>query len=450
MGKRIFSVLIPVLVLVMSAPASASSYQPNNGSDENNGSSTLPSIQQGLCVGASLDLSQESRAKCARETGQEPTGDNETNDNYNGAPTQRHPSYNNYSQQPNYNNNTYQQPGYNTPTHRYPSYDKEHNGSNTYPENNGSTYQPRYPSYDKSHTENQNPNSYNNTAPQQYNNAPTHRYPSYDKEHQNTQGTSNYNNTTFNYNSTTRQHTGTYAALGDSVAAGQGLPNSVKSQNGNCGRTQEAYPYAVAHNRGLQINDLACSGATMGDLFTKQKADGSNIAPQLNSAFQNGTPQLITITAGANDIHWDDFVRKCYTGTCGTGTDQAVVNGLMATLRLKMQFLYNEIQQRSKDTKPTVIVTGYYVPLSDKCAQSQHITPDETSWLNEQTDNLNQTLEDGAKKSGYATFAPVDFSGHDMCSQDPWVQGPNDPAPFHPTTKGQQAIANAVDNQDEQ
>ena len=106
---------------------------------------------------------------------------------------------------------------------------------------------------------------------------------------------------------------GTYAALGDSVAAGLGLlaASNATNQDLQCGRTTQAYPYIVAQTLGVQLIDVACSGATAGDLVTQQGVSGPNITPQLDIAFAAGTPQLITITAGANDVHWDDFLRYC-------------------------------------------------------------------------------------------------------------------------------------------
>jgi hypothetical protein len=33
------------------------------------------------------------------------------------------------------------------------------------------------------------------------------------------------------------------------------------------------------------------------------------------------------------------------------------------------------------------------------------------------------------------------FTGHELCTADPYVQGPSDPAPLHPTATGELAIA---------
>jgi lysophospholipase L1-like esterase len=239
----------------------------------------------------------------------------------------------------------------------------------------------------------------------------------------------------------------TYVALGDSVAAGLGLSPMQPGTNPACGVSSEAYPALVASALGRPYQTAACSGATMGDLFTEQHIDstGQDIAPQINTAFANDKPSLITITAGANDVHWSDFIGKCYATTCGTTADQVTSAQLMVALRVKLAYALQDIRLRSAGSPPKVIVTGYYNPLSMACAQPQTgLTPDEITWLDSQGAALNQVLANTVSHYSFARFAPVDFSGHELCTSDPWVQGPQDAAPLHPTAEGQQAIARSV------
>jgi lysophospholipase L1-like esterase len=249
-------------------------------------------------------------------------------------------------------------------------------------------------------------------------------------------------NTTQSVTPQSAQTTGTYVALGDSVAAGAGLPASAES----CGRSSEAYPHQVASARGLQLVHLACSGATAGDLFTQQRVRGPNHPAQLNAAFAQGTPELITITAGANDVHWNDyFLNKCYIGTCGTSFDSTLADTYLVALQAKLHYLFFDISTRSNGNPPTTILTGYYNPFSSQCSELQsRITRAEIAWLNARVKLLNKTIRDVSAQYSFTTFVPISFSGHDVCSDDPWVQGPNDSAPLHPTTKGQQLIATAI------
>lgn len=238
-----------------------------------------------------------------------------------------------------------------------------------------------------------------------------------------------------------------YVALGDSIAAGIGLSPRTAGTDRACGTTDQAYPAKVAQALGMPVQNLACSGATAGDLFTEQHLSGTSrdIEPQLPRAFAAGKPTLITVAAGANDTYWDYFLRKCYASSCGTATDEAVTDGLLTSLELKLEYVLRDINARSNGQPPRVIFTGYYQPFSTSCAQQQtNVSRTELRWLREQTRQLNQTIQDVVSDYSFALFVPINFGGHELCTTDPWVQGVNDAAPFHPTVRGQQAIANAV------
>jgi lysophospholipase L1-like esterase len=236
-----------------------------------------------------------------------------------------------------------------------------------------------------------------------------------------------------------------YAALGDSVAAGAGLPSNGASAV--CPVSDQAYPALVAASLGQNYQTYACGGATVGDLFTEQHLSGTSqdVPPQLSRMFAASKPSRISITAGANDVYWPSYVRKCYISTCGTAADRTVVNGLITTMRAKLAYALSDIRRHSGSTLPRVVVTGYYRPLSPACAGVQTgITATEINWLNSETDALNQALSATTTAYSFVRFAPVSFSGHELCTTNPWIQGPTDPAPFHPTAAGQQVIAQAV------
>ena len=241
---------------------------------------------------------------------------------------------------------------------------------------------------------------------------------------------------------------GAYVALGDSVAAGVGLPTVLQVPAGEtrCGRTGEAYPHEVARAMSLPLIHKACSGATAGDLFTKQRSGSPNLAPQLDAAFTGGNPELITITAGANDTHWERFLTTCRYSDCATSTQTTLANGYLLALQGKLVYLFGDIRSRSGGVNPpTVVITGYYNPVSSSCTtQFENITAEEIYWMTGMVDSLNQTIEDVADLYPFVRFAPVDFTGHDLCSADPWIQGLSDPRPIHPTTEGQSVIANSV------
>lgn len=235
-----------------------------------------------------------------------------------------------------------------------------------------------------------------------------------------------------------------YAALGDSVAGGAGLPESSGPGDAACDRSALAYPYYIAEALGFDFVHAACQGATMADLLVSQDIPGPNPAPQLDSAFAAGTPELITITAGANDARWETILFRCLRRVCGAASDVRTIQSTLATLQDETRAALDEIAGRSSGSVPQVILTGYYNPIASCVGVEPRITSEELAWIDVQLDSLNQTLANATAGYSFATFVPLDFTGHDICSSDPWIQGTNEPAPLHPTATGQQAIAEMI------
>ena len=236
---------------------------------------------------------------------------------------------------------------------------------------------------------------------------------------------------------------GAYAALGDSVAAGAGLTGG----SAPCDRSTDAYPYAVAASTGLALEHLACTGAKVDEgLYGDQTRDGAALPAQIPAAFTGGTPSLITMTIGANDARWTQFIRQCYYIRCGYSIDSARFAAYLADLKLELNVALADIRTKSSGTPPQVIVTGYYQPFSSttSCTGTDRLTSTEITWLNRRTELLNQAISGTVSKYSFASFAPVSFAGHELCSGDPWIQSATDTARFHPTAAGQTAIASAV------
>lgn len=241
---------------------------------------------------------------------------------------------------------------------------------------------------------------------------------------------------------TTFAASGSYVALGDSVAAGAGLSTA----NPLCDRSTDAYPYAVAASTGLSLAHYACTGAKADEgIYDSQEESFATLPAQLDQAFANGTPDLITLTIGANDARWTQFIRQCYYIRCGYSVDTARFNTYLVDLKLELNVIMAKIHSLSNGSPPQVIVTGYYNPLSTvACDNTAGITATETSWLNSRINGLNSAISGTVSKYSYGTFAPVSFAGHGLCSTDSWVQGPSSAMPFHPTSEGQQAIATSI------
>lgn len=246
-----------------------------------------------------------------------------------------------------------------------------------------------------------------------------------------------------------------YAALGDSLAAGLGYGVGIGTDEDTiCGRSPEAYAYRVADHFnatlagiGIQLSPslIACQGATTSDLLTPQTLGGATIQPQLDKAFDGGQPHLISLTSGANDVRWASFIGACFAASnCDTPENTAAVQAYIDAMKNDMKAALQSVRDRSSYFPPIVVATGYYTPVSAQCA-NPNFTPAEVAWVQNATASLNSAIQNASQGSfWFARFAPVDFTGHDICAADSWIQRPGETAPFHPTPRGQQAIAEAV------
>jgi len=235
-----------------------------------------------------------------------------------------------------------------------------------------------------------------------------------------------------------------YVAMGDSVAAGLGLGTATT----DCGRSTEAYSTAIADYYSIRAENIACSGAKADEgIYDEQEtADGEVIDAQLDTAFAGGTPDLITLTIGANDLRWTQFIRQCAVLRCGGSFDDARAAAYLTDLRIELWWTLREIERRSAGSPPLVALSGYYQPFASggECSDRQGITDNEAAWLNRQATALSNVIRSEAnRQADFALYVPADFSGHELCSGDSWIQTRNDPAPFHPTAAGQQALADS-------
>jgi lysophospholipase L1-like esterase len=262
------------------------------------------------------------------------------------------------------------------------------------------------------------------------------------------------------HNSLRSQTTLRYVALGDSVAAGLGLPlvSNATTEDMACGRSSEAYSTTVANGINAQLSkvhlqlassNVACQGAAVGSLTQAQTLGSTTVQPQLDKAFSAGTPALLTLTIGANDVHWSSFLGACFSAAnCDTPDNTAAAQAYIATMQSQLAATLAGIRDRSAyGIAPLTVVTGYYNPISMHCVNS-NLSADEVSWLTSMTADFNTALQAAAHTAGaFTRFAPIDFTDHDICSSDPWVQRPGvsgEPAAFHPNAQGQKAMGDAV------
>lgn len=236
-----------------------------------------------------------------------------------------------------------------------------------------------------------------------------------------------------------------YVSLGDSVASGLGLPTP--GDTTACGRTKEAYPHRLAAAMGYQLVHLACTGATLdAGINGAQLAAGEQI-PQRDALFQR-EPRLITFGVGANDVQWLSVLARCYAATvCPEVEDRLEYERLLETLRVQLRETLRAIGARY-GTHPQILVVGYYqvfpIPGTD-CQDTAGLSVEGLKWARELRARLNEVVSETVKETGVGTYVEIDFSGHELCTTTPWIQGLADSAPYHANAAGQLEIARQIE-----
>ena len=241
-----------------------------------------------------------------------------------------------------------------------------------------------------------------------------------------------------------------YVALGDSFTAAPGLPGSSLP----CLRSEENYPSLVADDLGsrfrVELDDRSCVGADTSSLTSSQELGGGRIPPQ--AAALDRRTDLVTISLGGND---DGFFVRLLTGCLGLGASADDVPCEVAPLVASLTGVQDRLVAAVADVRrrapgAEVLVVGYplIVPERGTCGG----LPDAPA-ARDVARRANRALVDavaGAAAESGATYVDVARAsrGHELCSDDPWVNGagqdPSGAIPFHPLPAGQRAVADLV------
>lgn len=264
-----------------------------------------------------------------------------------------------------------------------------------------------------------------------------------------------------------------YVALGDSYAAGAGVPGQ---SAGLCLRSDHNYGHLVAASlRANAYTDVTCSAAKVKAMTQPQYDAFLRVNdPQLDAV--SADTDLVTLGIGGNDLGVTDLGVGDVIATCVAG---AVVNPLGTPCRdvfnhgywdwssMSWQYGRDDLADRIAGARPQladalqrihakaprakVLLVGYPSVLptdGSSCVLRQPIAPRDIPYLHDTLQRLNTMLASTAAANGAVyvdTQTPT--AGHDACSDDRWVEGalPGSPAvPFHPNATGEKAMADAV------
>jgi hypothetical protein len=233
--------------------------------------------------------------------------------------------------------------------------------------------------------------------------------------------------------------------IGDSTAAAVGNPSVANATplDRECGRSGQSYAADLAAVNNWNVLNLACSSATVqnGLLGAQVFGDGQVAPPQLVEAERATHAKVVIVSVGADDVQWSIMTRLCVASTvCNDKVSAAFFSKQIGEFTRSYYDLLGDLA--GLPGSPTVLVNQYYSPFGAdlRCLARYGITAAKEKVLAARLGQLNTVLAQGAQTFGFGVTGPP-FAGHELCTSDPWTQGPGDPAPLHPTAAGELAIA---------
>jgi lysophospholipase L1-like esterase len=230
--------------------------------------------------------------------------------------------------------------------------------------------------------------------------------------------------------------------IGDSTAAGAGLALAPGTTARACGRSADSYAADLSGVNRWKVLNLACDGATISHgLLGPQVHNGVRLQPQLAEAERATRASVIIVSVGADDLNWAAVLRYCsVTPNCNDRATQAYFQQQLASFSKDYLDLLSRLA--ALPAHPQIIINRYYNPFGTQpgCLSEAGMTTANLQTLTSRLATLNEVLARGAAQFRFSSPQP-DFTGHELCSPQPYVQGLGAAAPFHPTAAGQLAIA---------
>lgn len=245
-----------------------------------------------------------------------------------------------------------------------------------------------------------------------------------------------------------RPSIGRYVALGDSYTAAPGIPGE-RSDDG-CWRSSRNYPRLLAELVNVaELVDVSCGGASTVHLTKPQPVGGERVPPQLRAV--TADTELVTLGIGGNDLNlFGRLVGGCVRANAASAPGSPCTDRLGGELSATVA----EVEQRvgaaiaavrAAAPQARVVVVGYpqMVPASGTCPDLP-VAPGDYPFARSATEAMARAVE---RAAGAARVEYVDLlaasEGHDICSDEPWVNGFSGPgaAAFHPFAVEQAYVA---------
>ena len=225
----------------------------------------------------------------------------------------------------------------------------------------------------------------------------------------------------------------TYAALGDSYAAGVGGG----AKRSECWRTSGGYPVLVARALGQDLAYRACLGATVADVERDQLAA---LGPDTTH---------VSLTVGGNDVGFVPVLVECAKPSWMVDSD-AVIDEAFALLATELPGRLSRVAARIRDLAPRaeLVVTAYPVLFNgDDCNALTFFSPHEMARLERGVGDLAGVVGTAAGDAGAAFVDPrAAFADHAICDREEWLSGVSWPLEesYHPNAAGHEAYSRLV------
>jgi lysophospholipase L1-like esterase len=237
-----------------------------------------------------------------------------------------------------------------------------------------------------------------------------------------------------------------YVALGDSYTSGIGAPDVRVSPlypiippafPAPCLQASPGYPDVLDKRDGIRLRaNAACSGwtAAMVPIQVRVAAKADYLTAETD---------LVTITAGGNDVGFVDVLKACLLHTLKDCRRAVAAAETVARTEVLPALTSAYAAIRAKAPKARIVALGYPHLFSPEFKDNRYITDEAARVFNKGTDTLNKAVKDAARKSPGTVYVDVthEFAKHGIGSPEPWfvfnAMNPFDGgASFHPTATG--------------
>jgi lysophospholipase L1-like esterase len=235
-----------------------------------------------------------------------------------------------------------------------------------------------------------------------------------------------------------------YVALGDSYTAGIGAPNGSISplypidpaDPKPCYQASPGYVDVLDDRPDVElVANAACAGWTAAMVPLQV-----NVA---SAAGLNAETDLVTITAGGNDVGFSGILGACLKPSLLDDCKRAVKAG-EATARTEVVAALTSAYAaiRAKAPNATIVALGYPYLFSPEFGDQTHITHEAAKVFNKGTDTLNKVIRKAARQVPGTVYVDVtdEFDGHGIGSPASWIifdpANPAAPVNFHPNVAG--------------